>query len=374
MRRLAFSAIATLASFAAAQTCPTRPSWPTDDWPKAEVTGKAAELEALEDFAFTLVGEDKERKGFRTDGLLIIKNGTIIYERYGRGFDVTKRHISWSVAKSFSSALVGIAVRENALALSDSICTLLPEYAGSPQCAITVKDAITFGTALGWQEEYEDQSYQVSSVIAMLYGVGHRDQLRHILGHKLVAEPGKRWNYSTGDAQLASALAKRALSKRSGNDAFWKLLFEPIGMKRAVLEEDALGTPLGGSMIYATPREFAKFGYLFLNDGCWAGTRILPAGWVTASTTPSDVFVTSAHESEKVSTGYSWWLNREVPSRNKPKPWADVPEDTYAALGHWGQRIIVVPSEDVVIVRTGDDREGSIDVNELTKLSLAVAR
>ena len=364
------------ASLASAQTCPTRASWPTDEWPVnlVDATARAAPLKALEDFAFTLVGTDAERKGFRTDGLVIIKNGVLVYERYGRGHDATKRHISWSVAKSFSSALVGIAVREGALTLDDSICKHLPEYEGTAQCAITVKDAITFGTALGWQEEYENASYQVSSVIAMLYGVGHKDQLKHILTHKLVAEPGKRWSYSTGDAELASALAQRALAKAHGKDVFWKLLFEPIGMKRVVFEEDVLGTPLGGSMVFATPREFAKFGFLFMNDGCWNGARIMPEGWVASSVTPSDVFTATAPETEGTPSGYSWWLNKASPARNKPKPWADLPDDTYAALGHWGQRIIVVPSEDLVVVRTGDDREGSIDVNELTKLSLAVTR
>lgn len=376
MTRALLLASALGASVALAQTCPTRASWPTDEWPVSLVspTAKAAEIKALEDFAFTLVGEDKERKGFRSDGLVIVKNGTIIYERYGRGYDETKRHISWSVGKSFSSALVGIAVREGALTLDDSICLHLPEFEGTPQCAITVKDAITFATALGWQEEYENASYQISSVLAMLFGSGHRNQLKHILTTKLVAEPGKRWSYSTGDAELASAVAKRALAKKHGADAFWKLLFEPIGMKRVVFEEDVEGTPLGGSMVYATPREFAKFGYLFLNDGCWDGQRIVPEGWVKSSTTPSDAFVASAPASELVPSGYSWWLNRATPTQNKPLPWADVPGDAYAALGHWGQRIIVVPSADVVVVRTGDDREGSIDVNELTKLSLAVAR
>jgi CubicO group peptidase (beta-lactamase class C family) len=152
-------------SIALAQTCPTRASWPTEEWPRNPVntTAKAAEIKALEDYAFTLVGKDSERLGYRTEGLVIIKNGAIIYERYGRGFDETKRHLSWSVAKSFSSALVGIAVKQGALRLEDSICEHLSEYQGTPQCAITVKDAITFGTALGWQEEYEDQSYQVSS-------------------------------------------------------------------------------------------------------------------------------------------------------------------------------------------------------------------
>jgi CubicO group peptidase (beta-lactamase class C family) len=367
-------ALVTLASVASAQTCPTRSSWPTTDWPKQPVTGKDAQIQALEDFAFTLVGEDKERKGYRTNGLVIIKNGTIVYEKYARGFDETKRHLSWSVAKSVSSALIGIGVREGLLSLSDSICTHLPEYAGTAQCAITVKDAITFATALDWQEEYEDQSYQVSSVIAMLFGGGHRDQLSHIIDRKLVGEPGKVWSYSTGDAELASAVAKRALAKKHGNDAFWKLLFDPIGMPRTAFEEDVKGTPLGGSMVFATTRDFAKFGFLFLNDGCWNGQRIVPEGWVTASTTPSDAFVNSAPDSETTPSGYAWWLNRPVPSRNKPAPWPDVPGDTYAALGHWGQRIIVVPSEDVVIVRVGDDREGSIDVNKLTKFALEVTR
>ena len=361
-------------SLALAQNCPTRPTWPTTEWPKNLAAGKETQIKALEDFAFTLTGKDSERLGYRTEGLVIIKNGAIVYERYARGFDETKRHLSWSVAKSISSALVGVAVKQGVLELDDGICQYLSEFEGSPQCAITVKDAITFGTALGWQEEYEDQSYQVSSVISMLFGSGHRDQLKHILTHKLVAEPGKRWSYSTGDAELASALAKRALAKGLGKDVFWKLLFDPIGMPRATFEEDAKGTPLGGSMVWATPRDFAKFGYLFLNDGCWAGERILPEGWVAASTTPSDVFVATAPDDEKTPSGYSWWLNRPVPSQNKPMPWPDIPEDTYAALGHWGQRIIVVPSQDVIVVRVGDDRDGSIDVNELAKLSLAVTR
>ncbi len=370
------SLLAILPALALAQNCPTRASWPTVDWPVSLVspTAKAAELQALEEFAFTLTGKDSERKGYRTEGLVIIKGGTIVYERYARGFDVTKRHISWSVAKSVSSALIGVAVKQGALQLGDSVCKHLPEFDGSPQCAITVKDSITFGTGLGWQEEYEDQSYQVSSPIAMLYGSGHPDQLKFVLTHKLVAEPGKRWNYSTGDATLSAAVAKRALSRAHGNDAFWTLMFDRIGMQRAAFEEDARGTPQGGSMVFATPRDFAKFGFLFLNDGCWNGERILPEGWVKDSTTTSAVFTASAPESEETPSGYSWWLNRASPERNMPLPWPDAPGDTYAALGHWGQRIIVIPSEDVIVMRTGDDRQGSIKVNELIKLSLAVAR
>jgi CubicO group peptidase (beta-lactamase class C family) len=337
-------------------------------------TAKAAQIKALEDYAFTLEGQDSERKGYRTNALLIIKNGVIVYEKYARGFDETKRHLSWSVAKSYSSAFIGTAVHQGLMSLDDSVCKYLTEYEGTDQCKIRVKDAITFGTGLQWQEEYEDQSYQVSSVIAMLFGVGHRDQLKHIITHKLVAEPGARWSYSTGDAHLAAALAKRALTEAHGKDAFWKLLADPIGAGKTTFEEDSRGTPLGGSMVFATPRDFARFGFLFLNDGCWNGERLLPAGWVATSTTPSDVYVSGSPADEKSPSGYSWWLNTAIPSKSQPKPWPDAPDDAYAAQGHWGQRIIVIPSEDVVIVRTGDDRDGSMPANEIIKFSLPVAR
>lgn len=367
------SSLAALPALAQSDTCPTRPSWPTTGWPMALVdpVAKAAEIKALEDFAFTLVGEDAQRLGLRTDGLVIVKNGAIVYERYGRGFTETNKHLSWSVAKSVTSALVGVAVQQGALALDDSICKHIRGYSGTAVCGITVKHALTFATGLAWQEEYEDKGYQVSSVIAMLFGVGHRDQLRHILTHRQATRPGEQWLYSTGDSELASAVAKGALERKVGKGAFWTLLFDKLGMK-AVVEEDLMGTPLGGSMVYATPRDFAKFGWLYLNDGCWAGERLLPPGWVRDSTTVSEAFARHAPAEEKTPNGYAWWLN--VEAHGNPKPWPDAPDDTFAALGHWGQRIIVIPSEDVVIVRTGDDRQGSMDVNELIKYALPVTR
>lgn len=361
---------------ARAQNCPSRSSWPTDAWPiqLVDSQAKADAIKNLEDYAFTLTGTDGERLGYRTDSLLVVKNGVIIYERYARGYDETKRHLTWSVMKSISSALIGVAVKNNALTLSDSICQHLTEYANTPQCAITVKDAITFGTGLQWQEEYENKGYQVSSVIAMLLGVGHRNQLAHILGHPLVTPPGQQWQYSTGDAALAAALAKRALTKVHGQDAFWSQLFNRIGMSRMTVEEDLQGNPSGGAMGFATPRDFARFGFLFLNDGCWNGERVLPEGWVSESTTVSDVFATYSSPGNKTPSGFAWWLNKPVPQQGKEKPWPDVPEGAYAAMGHWGQLIVVVPSEDVVIVRTGDDRKGSIKLNDLAKFALEVAR
>lgn len=390
MKRLLLLVVSLLGVTAQAQMCRARASWPTTTWPEALVNKdtKAAEVKALEDYAFTLVGKPEERKGFRTNGLVVVKNGAIVYEKYARGWDASKRHLSWSVAKSISSTLVGVGVQQGLIDVNDSVCKHLPDYASDPVvCAITVKHFLEFGSGLQWQEEYEDRTYQVSSVISMLFGVGRRDQVRHVLTHRKLHEPGSMFAYSTGDAHVVSTIAKKALTAKHGPDAFWSQLFDKLGMTAPVFEEDVAGNALGGSFVYATPRDFAKVGFLMLNDGCWNDERLLPLGWVQKATAVSDTFRASRGDCsgtkapadtfqlpcEETPNGSMWWLNRP-PAADAEKPWKDAPDDTYAALGHWGQRIIVIPSEDLIIVRTGDDREGSIPVNELVKYVLPVVR
>ncbi|MBL8956168.1 MAG: serine hydrolase [Myxococcaceae bacterium] len=368
-------ALCVLAAHAQAQVCPPGDAtFPDGDWPSRPVQGKAAEVAALEKYAFEISGGLYGRQGLHTNAVVVIHRGVLVYEKYARGFGPSNRHLSWSVAKSISSALVGVAVERGVVSLDDSICVHLAEYAGQDVCRITVRDTITFGTGLDWAEEYENGKRQTSSVLPLFFGSGHRDQLRHILTHRFAAAPGTQWRYSTADAQLAAAVAKRALTPSLGADPFWPALFDPIGMREVVVEEDALGTPLGGSSFYATPREFAKFGYLFLKGGCWKGRRLLPDGWVAQSATPSAVFVSGAPEGETRPSGYAWWLGRPVPERGVPSRWPDAPEDTYAAQGYWGQRIIVVPSEELVIVRTGDDRQEPLNTNDLVKHVLPVLR
>lgn len=390
MLRLLLALTLLAASAAQAQACRARASWPTQTWPEALVnpTTKAAELKALEDYAFTLEGRPEQRLGYRTNALVVVKNGAIVYEKYARGWDASGRQLSWSVAKSFSSTFVGVAVHQGLMSLDDSICKHLPEYKDDPVvCAITVKHALEFGTGLQWQEEYENRGYQVSSVIAMLFGVGHRDQVRHVLTHRKLREPGTQFVYSTGDAHLVATIASRALKAKHGPDAVWTQLLERIGMKDVVVEEDAAGNVLGGSFVYATPRDYLKLGYLMLNGGCWADERLLPEGWVQRATTPSDSWRSSRGDCSGTKlppseyqlgcpgtpNGFMWWLNRP-PADGLEKPWKDAPDDAYAAQGHWGQRIIVIPSEDLVIVRFGDDRAGAMPSNDIIKHVLPVVK
>ncbi|MBK7857498.1 MAG: serine hydrolase [Archangiaceae bacterium] len=359
-----------------AAPCPTRPSWPTESWPSENLEqvklDRATEIQALEDYAFTLTGTDGERLGLRTESLLIIKGGELIYERYARGFGPTNRHLSWSVAKSVTTALTGVAVQLGALKTSDSVCDYVD--ARTELCPITVQHLMEFGSGMHWQEGYEHGSYQRSSVIAMLLGEGHRDMPGFVLGHQKQAEPGTRFNYSTGEAGLLSEVVRQAGLKHGLTaDWFWSELFDRVGMSGVVFSGDPKGAPGGGSYVFATPRDFARFGYLYLNDGCWNGQRLLPEDWVTRSTTQSATFKAGAAETDDTSNGWMWWLN-DVVEKKGERPWKDAPTDAYSAIGHWGQFVVVVPSRDVVIVRTGDDRNDGVDLNQLIPLALEVAR
>lgn len=364
-------------SLAIAAPCPTnRPApAPGAEWPKRDAsTLNADAVKALEDYAFTLTGTDAERKGIRTNGVVIIHQGQLVYERYARGWDETKRHLTWSVSKSFTNALVGIAAGKGKLSLTDSICEHLPwvRDLGEERCGITVQHLLEFSSGLDWKEVYENESNQESSVLAMLYGVGQDDAARFIASHPLRDPPGESWMYSSGDSTLLMAVVQAALEPEDGVRFPWKLLFDRIGVTSAVWERDGKGTMIGSSYLYATPRDMARFGYLALADGCWNGERILPEEWMAQSTAISAPITKKTYLRDPVDVqGRQWWLNKQHPEE-EARPFPDVPEDAFMARGHWGQSITVIPSRDLIIVRTGDDRERVFDLNVFLPLAMKV--
>lgn len=342
----------------ASAACPERATWPTQDWTTAALpAGREGALKAFEDYAFTLVGQDEERKGLRTDGVVIIHRGRLVYERYARGWDVSRRHLGWSMTKSVTNALTGLAVAQGALRLEDPICKHV-KATNEKACAITVRNLLEFGSGLDWKESYEGGPLQTSSVLAMLYGEGRRDTVAFITSHALRDAPGTSWEYSSGDSTLLAGVVGAAMKPRQGDGWEWKLLFEPVGVRTAVLERDNKGVVVGSSLMHATPRDWAKLGFFFLNDGCWEGQRLLPEGWVAASVVASEPLKGKRVDWDPGDVqGRQLWLNLRVPGIQDEKPWPSVPEDAYAMRGHWGQSVTIIPSLDMVVVRMADDRE-----------------
>jgi CubicO group peptidase (beta-lactamase class C family) len=354
-------------------TCRPRPAGPAEDWSLAP-SPRGPAVDALERYAFARDDADPRRRELRTDGLVIVRGGRIAWERYARAYGPSSRHAAWSIAKALTVALAGVAAERRALDLDSSICRHLP--APPTHCGITPRHLLESASGIEWSEGYEGSPPRSSSVLAMLYGEGSRDMTSFVLAHARSAPPGKAWRYSSGDSVLLASVVGRALQPRFGPEWPERALLEPLGMESAVLERDGAGTPVGSSWLHATPRDLARLGLLYLDDGCWRGSRLLPEGWVRASTSVSAPLRAGGPSRAPGDVqGWGWWLNRPVPSLGQPAPWAGVPEDAYAARGHWGQLVAVIPSLDLVVVRTADDREeGALDVAKLLRLAADVGR
>jgi CubicO group peptidase (beta-lactamase class C family) len=358
----------------AGAACPERDVWPTQDWPTGALpAGREQALKSFEDYAFTRVGQDAERKGIRTNGVVLVHRGRVVYERYAEGWEAGRRHLGWSMAKSVTNALTGLAVAHGALTLDDSICEHV-KATNEAACAITVRHLLEFSSGLDWKEGYEDSSLQTSSVLAMLYGEGRSDMVGFITSHALRDAPGTSWQYSSGDSTLLAGVVGAAMRPRFGEGWEWKLLMEPVGVRSATFERDGQGVRVGSSLMYATPRDWAKLGLLFLQDGCWEGQRVLPEGWVAAAVAVSEPLRRKRVDWDPGDMqGRQLWLNRRAPGFQEQKPWPDVPEDAYAMRGHWGQSVTVIPSLELVVVRTADDREsGAFSLNTFLARALAL--
>lgn len=351
------------------------------DWHVAAAAGlDPAAVTRLLDYAFTRTGADADKKGIRTDGLVVVKGGEIVLERYlpDGGFTVETPHISWSVSKSALQALVGIAVQAGKLSLDDAVSKYLPDLANAVDAqghALKIRDLLEMSSCIEWAETYEGSDFTQSSVLAMLYGSGRKDMAAYVTKKPLTCVPGSAWEYSSGN----SVELMRVLRTIHGDDYAtmpWKELFGPLGMKSAVWETDTAGNFVASSYFYATPRDLARLGFLFLKDGVWKGQRLLPEGWTKYAAAPAAVLVrpgTPVDASDGLG-GPHWWSNAPIPEKGVRSVWPAAPADTYAAWGHWGQFIFVIPSLDLVIVRTGDDRDNSFNENEMLKLVLQAVR
>ncbi|MCE9599243.1 MAG: beta-lactamase family protein [Spirochaetia bacterium] len=353
-----------------------RAYWPTADWRVAapDQAGMDAEkLKKLDDYLFTRTGDDINRKGVRTDGVVIVRDGKIVFEKYARGYTQDSPHLIWSSAKSFTSALVGIAIKEGRFSLTDPISKFYADAKEGMKSEITVEHILQMSSGLAWSEGYEASPLK-SSVIAMLYTSGRTDMGWFTSSFPLKHRPGTRWYYSSGDTNMLCGILHKTMSEDEYQNYPWEKLFNPIGMKRVTFERDGAGNYVGSSYLYAPPRELAKFGFLYLNDGMWEGKRVLPEGWVKYSRTLAPALHANPPTGEAWEGNYGaqWWMNQAETDKNRPIPWPDGPPDAYAAMGHWGQRIYVIPSLDIVAVRVGDDREkppvGGFSDNEFLKL------
>ena len=310
-------------------------TFPAFDWVDGELD-PSVDAEALDGVVSLLASQPPDLA--TTLALVVIHNGQVVREMYGPDTDASTTLISWSMAKSITQALVGMAVGDGLLSIHDD--RLFPEWENDGRANITLGNLLNQMSGLEWLEDYVDD--KSSDVIEMLFGDKEffGDHAAYAASKKLEAKPGTKYVYSSGTTNLVTKILSRALGEKPGStDAMSKFmqdrLFGPIGMRSAVPRFDASGNFVGSSYVYATARDFARFGYLYLNDGTWNGSRLLPEGCVDYSRTPI-----ACDPDNDLDYGAHVWMFPNDPG-------------SIAALGYEGQFTWASPRRNLVVVRLG---------------------
>jgi CubicO group peptidase (beta-lactamase class C family) len=279
-----------------------------------------------------------------TYAVVVVEHGRLTCERYGGtlpsftgpGTSVTAETalLSWSMAKSMTHAAVGLLVGDGRLEPSQP--APVAAWSSDERATITLDHLLEMRDGLDFVEDYVDD--RVSDVIEMLFGAGSDDVAAYATGRPLLHPPGAVFNYSSGTSNIVARIAGDAVGGGvDGMRSFLRdRLFAPIGMTSADPRFDAAGTFIGSSYVYATARDFARFGLLYLRDGVWAGQRILPEGWVDHGRR-----LRSIDPDNGRGYGAHWWVV------------VDDEYGTFWASGYHGQMIVCVPALDVVLVRCG---------------------
>ena len=277
----------------------------------------------------------------KTRAVVILYKDHLLAERYAPGISVDTELLGWSMTKSITSAVLGVLEKQGRVSLEED--HLFPEWNRDPRANITLNNLLHMNSGLAWEEDYT----KISDVTKMLFLA---EDMSEVQLHKpLVGEPGIIWNYSSGTSNLLSGFIRHQFATYQEYLDFWYTeLIDKIGMHSMTLEIDLAGNYVGSSYSWATARDWAKFGLLYLNNGNWNGQQILDKNWIDYTVQPV--------EGSNGLYGAHFWLNAggEYP---------DVPRDLFSANGFQGQHVFIIPSKDLVVVRFGLVEHPDFDLN-----------
>jgi len=267
----------------------------------------------------------------KTRAVVVIYKDQIIAEKYADGFDKNSKILGWSMTKSITSAVVGILEKQGRVDVGQT--NLFPEWENDERSKITLNNLLQMNSGLEWNEDYNN----MSDVTKMLFLA--KDMTNSQKEKPLIGEPNNSWNYSSGTSNLVSGYIRNQFKTHQEYLDFWYAeLIDKIGMSSMLIETDLSGNYIGSSYGWATPRDWAKFGLLYLHKGNWNGEQLINESWVNYTATP-----TNGSNGEY---GAHFWLNAGGVYPNAPK-------DIFSCNGYQGQRVFIIPSKDMVIVRMG---------------------
>ncbi len=304
----------------------------TEAWPAGDEVG--APREEIQSLLENLVAQDNEL-GLNTRALLVVHNGTIAAEAYAQGADAQTPLLGWSMAKSLNSVMIGNLAFRGLVDLETS--ALFSQWMDDERAAIRVVDLLTMTDGLQFSEEYDPGD----DATAMLFTEPSASD--YVLSRPMAHEPGTRFNYSSGSANLLSRFYTEILgSEQAAYNNYASNIRDVLGFQNAVFETDASGVFMGSSYLYASARDWARLGQLMLNGGEINGVRLVSPQWIATATSPNGSENDPAY-------GYQFWLNRG----GERLRWNLIPEDAFAAQGNRQQYVMIIPSLQLVVVRLG---------------------
>jgi CubicO group peptidase (beta-lactamase class C family) len=326
----------------------TPPSLPEIAGP-AVVEPSDPALKAALDHAF----EEPPAPPFRrTKAVVVAHDGKVIAERYAPGIDVDTPLLGFSMTKSVVNALIGILTQQGLV--TPSMPAPIPEWRrpDDPRREIEVEHLMRMTSGLDLDET--NSGFDPSSRMFL-----ENDTAAYAVNTKMIAPLGTRWHYSSPTTQILSRIVRDAVGGPEQTLAFaWRELFNPLGMRNVTLEFDAAGTLQGSTYMLASTRDWAKFGLLYLNDGVVGGKRILHEDWVD--------FCAAATLDTDYAAGF--WTNRSEHPNARGRVRLGMPRDSFFASGDLGQRIVIMPSQKLVVVRLGDSVDPTGDIRGVARL------
>ena len=305
-------------------------------------------LRAALDHAFEEPAEPPFR---RTKAVVVVHDGKVIAERYAAGIGVDTPLLGFSMTKSVVNALIGLLTQQGLT--SPSMPAPIPEWRGDVRREIEVEHLLRMTTGRALDET--NSGFDPASQMVYL----HDDMAGFAVNAAIVAPPGTRWAYSSPTTQLLARIVRDAVGGPEQTLAFaWRELFNPLGMRNVTLEFDASGTLQGSTYMLASARDWARFGLLYLNDGIVGGKRVLHEDWVDFS----------RRGDLDTDYGAGFWTNRSEHPRAKGRVRLGIPRDAFLASGDLGQRIVIMPSQHLFVVRLGDRVDPTGDIRGLGRL------
>lgn len=292
----------------------------------------------------------------KTRAILVIHDGNIIAEKYADGFSTDSKLIGWSMTKSLTNAIVGVLVKQEKLSLNDK--APIEAWQNDDRKSITLFNLMQASTGLKWDEIYSGPSNATN----MLFKRG--DISKYAINVPLQHVPGEVFKYSSGTTNIISWITRKTIGDAEYHTFPYQQIFFKIGMHSLIMEVDPSGTFIGSSFSYATARDWARFGLLYLNDGNWGNERILPEGWVDYTATP-------AKGAKQGEYGMQFWLNAGAPDNTGNRTFPDVPADLFFADGFEGQAVFILPSKNLVVVKLSQTTANALDDNTFLKNIIA---